>query len=92
MRKLSRKERFIGPAAELAEHGKDCSALLDAAEMAFRFQKVEGDDESFQLAEIMEKDQPEEVVKQVCGLQPSDKVFPAVVDVVKRVQADTHSE
>lgn len=92
LRKLSRKERFIGPAAELAEHGKDCSALLDAAEMAFRFQKVEGDDESFQLAEIMEKDQPEEVVKQVCGLQPSDKVFPAVVDVVKRVQADTHSE
>ncbi|KAK4155872.1 mannitol-1-phosphate dehydrogenase [Chaetomidium leptoderma] len=92
LRKLSRKERFIGPAAELAEHGKDCGALLDAAEMAFRFQNVEGDDESFQLAEIMEKNEPEDVVKQVCGLQPQDKLFPAVVDVVKRVQADTKSE
>jgi len=79
-------------AAELAEHGKDCSALLDAAEMAFRFQKVEGDDESFQLAEIMEKNEPEDVVKQVCGLEPKEKLFPAVVDVVKRVQADTQSE
>jgi mannitol-1-phosphate 5-dehydrogenase len=92
LRKLSRKERFIGPAAELAEHGKDCSALLDAAEMAFRFQNVEGDDESFKLAEIMEKHEPEEVVKQVCGLQPQEKLFPAVVDVVKRVQADSLSE
>ncbi|KAK4141795.1 mannitol-1-phosphate dehydrogenase [Dichotomopilus funicola] len=92
LRKLSRKERFIGPAAELAENGKDCAALLDAAEMAFRFQNVEGDDESFKLAEIMEKNEAEEVVKQVCGLQPKEKLFPAVVDVVKRVQADTQSD
>lgn len=92
LRKLSRKERFIGPAAELAEHGKDCGALLDAAEMAFRFQNVEGDDESFKLAEIMEHNAPEEVVKQVCGLEPKEKLFPAVVDVVKRVQADTQSD
>ncbi|KAL2258208.1 hypothetical protein VTK26DRAFT_8576 [Humicola hyalothermophila] len=92
LRKLSRKERFIGPAAELAEHGKDCTALLDAAECAFRFQKVEGDDESFELAKIMEQNPPEEVVKQVCGLQPTDKLYPKVVEVVKRVQADTLEE
>ncbi|KAL2165034.1 hypothetical protein VTH06DRAFT_330 [Thermothelomyces fergusii] len=92
LRKLGRKERFIGPAAELAEHGKDYSALLDAAEMAFRFQEVEGDEESFQLADIMKKNSPEDVVKQVCGLQPTDKLFPAVVDVVKRVQADAQSD
>jgi mannitol-1-phosphate 5-dehydrogenase len=94
LRKLSRKERFIGPAAELAEQGKDCSALMDAAEMAFRFQNVEGDDESFKLAEIMEKNEPEEVVKQVCGLQPHEKLFPQVVDVVRRVQSesDAHSD
>ncbi|KAK4233703.1 mannitol dehydrogenase C-terminal domain-containing protein [Achaetomium macrosporum] len=92
LRKLSRKERFIGPAAELAENGKDCSALLDAAEMAFRFQNVEGDDESFQLAEIMQKNEPEQVVQQVCGLQPTDKLFPQVVEVVKKVQSDTLSE
>ena len=92
MRKLSRKERFIGPAAELAEHGKDCSALLDAAECAFRFQKVEGDEESFELANIMENNDAEEVVKKVCGLEPKEKLFPAVVEVVRRVQADTQEE
>ena len=92
MRKLSRKERFIGPAAELAEHGKDCSALRDAAECAFRFQKVEGDEESFELANIMENNDAEEVVKKVCGLEPKEKLFPAVVEVVRRVQADTQEE
>ncbi|KAH8880250.1 mannitol-1-phosphate 5-dehydrogenase [Thozetella sp. PMI_491] len=88
LRKLSRKERFIGPAAELAERGKSFAALLEAAEMAFRFQNVEGDDESFELAKIMAESKPEEVVTQVCGLQPGDKVFSKVVEVVQRVQAD----
>lgn len=92
LRKLSRKERFIGPAAELAEQGKDCSALLSAAEMAFRFQNVEGDQESFELAKIMEEKAPEDVVKQVCGLQPGEKLFPKVVEVVKRVQADLQED
>lgn len=92
LRKLSRKERFIGPAAELAEHGKDCSALLDAAEMAFRFQNVEGDKESFELAKIMEEKRPEDVVKEVCGLQPTEKLFDQVVERVKRVQDDLQEE
>ncbi|GAB1316530.1 Mannitol-1-phosphate 5-dehydrogenase [Madurella fahalii] len=92
LRKLSRKERFIGPAAELCEHGKDCGALLDAAEMAFRFQRVEGDDESFELAKIMEENKPEDVVKQVCGLQPNEKLFPKVVEIVQRVQSDLQED
>ncbi|KAK3338039.1 mannitol dehydrogenase C-terminal domain-containing protein [Neurospora tetraspora] len=92
LRKLSRKERFIGPAAELAEHGKDCSALLDAAEMAFRFQNVEGDEESAELAKIMANNKPEDVVKQVCGLNENEKLFPKVVEVVQRVQADSQDD
>ncbi|KAK4208157.1 mannitol dehydrogenase C-terminal domain-containing protein [Rhypophila decipiens] len=92
LRKLSRKERFIGPAAELAEEGKDCSALLDAAEMAFRFQNVEGDEESVELAKIMETHEPEDVVKMVCGLQENEKLFPKVVEIVKKVQADSQEE
>lgn len=88
LRKLGRKERFIGPAADLAEMGKDCSGLLDAAEMAFRFQNVEGDDESRELAEIMASKNPDEIVSQVCGLQKSEKLYPMVVDIVKKVQAD----
>jgi mannitol-1-phosphate 5-dehydrogenase len=88
LRKLSRKERFIGPAAELAEEGKSFDALLDAAEMAFRFQNVEGDEESEELAKIMSASSPEEVVEKVCGLTTKDKLFPHVVEIVKKVQAD----
>ncbi|KAK1831300.1 mannitol dehydrogenase C-terminal domain-containing protein [Podospora conica] len=92
LRKLSRKERFVGPAAELAEKGEDCSALLDAAEMAFRFQNVEGDEESVELAKIMEEKKPEEIVREVCGLRPNEKLFPKMVDVVRRVQEDSKDE
>jgi len=88
LRKLSRKERFIAPAAELAEEGKEFWALLDAAEMAFRFQNVEGDKESAELATIMASNSPEQVVEKVCGLTEKDKIFPHVVEVVKKVQAD----
>lgn len=88
LRKLSRKERFIGPAAELAEKGEDCSGLLDAAEMAFRFQNVEGDDESKELAKIMAFKSPDEIASEVCGLQPTDKLHPMIVNIVKKVQAD----
>jgi len=88
LRKLSRKERFIGPAAELAEEGKETWALLDAAEMAFRFQNVEGDEESVELAKILKDNTPEEVVPKVCGIEPSHPLFPKLVAVVKKVQAD----
>lgn len=88
LRKLSRKERFIAPATELAEEGKEFWALLDAAEMAFRFQNVQDDEESVELAKIMKENSPEQVVEKVCGLTTKDKIFPHVVEVVKKVQAD----
>lgn len=89
LRKLGRKERFIGPAAELEERGLSTKALLGAAEMAFRFQDVEGDDESKELATIMKDNSAEDVVSKVCGLTTSDKLYPKVVEVVKKVQADS---
>ncbi|KAL1893370.1 hypothetical protein Sste5346_006549 [Sporothrix stenoceras] len=92
LRKLSRKERFIGPAAELAEKDERCTFLLEAAEMAFRFQNVEGDDESFELGKIMSTEKPETIARTVCGLTENEKLFPMVVDVVKRVQADSMDE
>jgi len=88
LRKLSRNERFIGPAAELAEENKDVSHLMKAVEMAFRFQNVEEDEESFELAKIMESNDAAAVVEKVCGLEPSHPLFPHVVAVVKKVQAD----
>jgi mannitol-1-phosphate 5-dehydrogenase len=56
--------------------------------MAFRFQNVEGDEESVQLAKIMAENTPEEVVSKVCGLTPKERLFPMVVDIVQRVQED----
>ncbi|CAL3968352.1 unnamed protein product [Diplocarpon coronariae] len=91
LRKLSRKERFIGPAAELAAAGQPFDALLDAAEMAFRFQNVEGDAESEELASLMAAQEAEAVVEQVCGLTRDDALFRHVVRVVRKVQAEEAS-
>ncbi|KAI1321670.1 mannitol-1-phosphate 5-dehydrogenase [Xylariaceae sp. FL0255] len=86
LRKLGRHERLIGPAASLAELGMETKALLEAAEMAFRFQKVEGDEPSVKLASIMESQTPEEVVKEICGLEETHVLFPKVKAIVEKVQ------
>ena len=86
LRKLSRKERFIGPAAELAEQGDKVDALLGGVEMAFRFTNVEGDDESKELAEILRDNDAKAVVEKVCGLTEKDKLFPQVVAIVEKVK------
>ncbi|KAF7554253.1 hypothetical protein G7046_g6872 [Stylonectria norvegica] len=88
LRKLSRKERFIGPAAELAENDKPIKYLLDAIEMTFRFQNVEDDEESTELAKIMSENTADDVVIKVCGVQSREKIYPHLVQVVKRVQED----
>jgi mannitol-1-phosphate 5-dehydrogenase len=92
LRKLGRKERFIGPAVELAENGHDCPGLLHAAEMAFRFQNVEDDEESMELAKIMAENAPKEVVDQICGVQANEKLYPRLVEIVRRVQADAQDD
>ncbi|KID88995.1 mannitol-1-phosphate 5-dehydrogenase [Metarhizium guizhouense ARSEF 977] len=92
LRKLSRKERFIGPAAELAEADQPIKYLLDAIEMCFRFQNVEEDEESKELAKIMSENSPEEVVSKVCGIQTSDKIHPSLVAIVQRVQDDSRED
>jgi mannitol-1-phosphate 5-dehydrogenase len=89
LRKLSRKERFIGPAAQLAEMGEKVDALLGAIEMAYRFQNVEGDDESAELAKILKNNSPEDVVNQVNGLDRTHPLFEKIVPIVKKVQEDT---
>lgn len=92
LRKLSRKERFIAPAAELAEKDQSIKYLLDAIEMTFRFQNVEEDEESKELAKIMSENKAEDVVGQVCGIQSNEKIFPQLVERVQRVQADSRED
>jgi len=86
LRKLSRKERFVGPASQLAEMGYEVKALLGAIEQAFLFQNVVGDDESKQLAEILEVYGPDEVVVNVCGLEKEHPLFSSIVTIVSKVQ------
>lgn len=92
LRKLSRKERFVGPAAELAEMGQPIKFLLDAIEMCFRFQNVEEDAESKELAQLMTDNSADDVVQKVCGIQSNEKIYPQLVQVVKRVQADSQDD
>jgi mannitol-1-phosphate 5-dehydrogenase len=87
LRKLSRKERFIGPAAQLEERNFDVSHLLGGIEMALRFQNVPGDDESVELAKILKEKSAEEATKQITGLEESHPLFKKVVKQVEKVQS-----
>ncbi|KAI5308399.1 hypothetical protein KEM55_005830 [Ascosphaera atra] len=89
LRKVSRKERFIGPAAQLAEMGKSTTALLNAFEQALRFQNVEGDEESFQLAALLKKFSAEECAEKLTGLGQDHPLFQQVVPHIRRVQVSS---
>ncbi|EMF10769.1 mannitol 1-phosphate dehydrogenase 1 [Sphaerulina musiva SO2202] len=86
LRKLSRKERFIGPAAHLAEADEKVDNLLGAIEQALRFQNVKGDDESFELAKIMKENDAKAVTIKLTGLEESHPLFSRVEACVKKVQ------
>jgi mannitol-1-phosphate 5-dehydrogenase len=86
LRKLSRNERFIGPAAHLVERGDKVDALLGAIEVALRFQNVEGDDESFELAKILKDNSAEDATSKITGLDKSHGLFEKVVPIVAKVQ------
>ena len=89
LRKLSRKERFINPAAHLADNNEKIDCLLGSIEMAFRFQNVEGDDESKELAEKLKSLSSADVVKEICGLEDSSPLFAPVEKIVKKVQGES---
>ena len=86
LRKLGRKERFVGPAQPLAQRGAKVSALLGAIEQAFLFVDVDGDDESFELGKKLKSSDAKSVVKDITGLVESDKLFNDVVAIVEKVQ------
>ncbi|WP_104090950.1 mannitol-1-phosphate 5-dehydrogenase [Arthrobacter sp. GMC3] len=86
MRKLSRHERFIGPAAELAENGVEPVALLQAVGAALRFSAA-GDAEVAELAEILGSHTAHDATVRITGLAPEHALFPAVRDVVETAKA-----
>ena len=88
IRKLGRKERFIGPAAQLAERGYDVTALIKGVEMALRFQNVEGDDESFELAKIMSEMSAPDATTKLTGLEKSHPLYEKALKAVEKVQSE----
>ncbi|RAO70157.1 uncharacterized protein BHQ10_006169 [Talaromyces amestolkiae] len=89
LRKLSRKERFIGPAAQLAERGLKFDALLGSIEKALQFQNVEGDDESKELAKILKEKSAAEATQQITGLETDHPLYQHVLKVVEKVQSES---
>lgn len=89
LRKLSRKERFIGPAAQLAERDEKVDGLLKGVEMALRFQNVEGDEESVELAKIMSSMSATEATEKLTGLDQSHPLYKKIVPIVEKVQAES---
>ncbi|KAK2857292.1 hypothetical protein FQN49_004845 [Arthroderma sp. PD_2] len=89
VRKLGRKERFIGPASQLAERGQKVDALMGAVEQALRFQNVSGDDESAELAKILREGDCESATKKLTGLEPDHPLYDRVVEKVRKVQNES---
>ncbi|MHA7188714.1 mannitol-1-phosphate 5-dehydrogenase [Arthrobacter sp. MDT2-16] len=81
LRKLGRKERFVGPAAELAEAGIHPAALLEAMQAALSFSAPD-DAEVAALAEILATREPGEATTSITGLEPEHPLYGPVRDLV----------
>ena len=82
MRKLSRNERFIGPAAQLAERGLPHDALLRGVAAALRFDVPE-DAESVELQRILREEEPDGAVTVVTGIEPAHPLFDELLTIFK---------
>ncbi len=87
LRKLSRFERLISPAAYLAENGIYPSALLSAVAAALSFFS-EDDREVTQMNQLLLDKSAEEFVKSVCGIYPGHPLFDDLVAAVSQRQAE----
>ena len=87
LRKLGRHERFIGPAAELAERGVTPVALLDAMSAALRFDDG-ADDEAVELARMLSEMDAAEAVERITELPPSHPLFPQVLKLIEDRKAE----
>jgi len=82
LRKLSRGERFIAPAADLAEAGTEPVALLSAIGAALRFD-VPDDPQSVELLERLAREPAEEFVTSVTGIEKGHPLFAGLLREVE---------
>ena len=81
LRKLSRHERFVGPAAELAERGLSSAALVRTMGAALAFD-VPDDPQCAELKTLLAKDTADEFVVEVTGLDAEHPLYAQVLEVV----------
>ncbi len=86
LRKLSRHERFIGPAAEAIERGLDVDALMAAVGAALMFDDPE-DPQSVDLQRMLRDRDADAFTAEVTGLAASHPLFARVRDAVAARQA-----
>ena len=77
LRKLSREDRIIGPAAALAERGMEHDGLLAAFAAALAF-TPEGDEEVDRLQEILRSSDAAAATTEITGLENSHTLFAEV--------------
>jgi mannitol-1-phosphate 5-dehydrogenase len=83
LRKLSRSERLIGPAAELAERGIRPEHLLATVDAALSFD-VPDDPESVELQQLLKTLPAEAATERITGLKPADPLYADVLAVLAR--------
>ena len=87
LRKISRHERFIGPAAIAAERGLSAAALVAAVGAALAFDVAE-DEESVRMQRLLRDLDAEAFAAEATGLEPQHPLFDAVRDAVRARQED----
>jgi mannitol-1-phosphate 5-dehydrogenase len=83
LRKLSRTERLIGPASQLAERGIRPQYLLATVEAALSFDVPE-DPESVELMQLLKTASAAEATERITGLQPGDPLYGDVLAILER--------
>ena len=86
MRKLSRNERFISPASQLAERGMSRDGLLAAIAAGLLFDTAD-DPESVEVQKLLAEKTAEDFVATGTGLEPEHPLYADVVAVVAARQA-----
>jgi mannitol-1-phosphate 5-dehydrogenase len=82
LRKLSRHERFVGPATQLAERGLGHDALVRAVRAALDFD-VADDAESVELQALLTSGLPDaELTVTLTGVEREHPLFPALLEAV----------
>ncbi|MFD8770004.1 mannitol-1-phosphate 5-dehydrogenase [Microbacterium oxydans] len=81
LRKISRHERFVGPAAMAAERGLPTDALVAAVSAALEFDDP-ADEQSVELQQLLRAEDPAAFTTTTTGLDPEHPLFPLIRDAV----------